>query len=43
MDPDFILTDTDRKVYETELKDRLPEKIFDAHVHLLERKDFPVD
>ena len=41
MDPDFILTDTDRKVYETELRDRLPDRIFDAHVHLLEKKDFP--
>ena len=36
-----ILTDMDRRVYAEELKDRLPDRIFDAHIHLWERSDFP--
>ena len=36
-----ILTEMDRRVYAEELKDRLPDRIFDAHIHLWERRDFP--
>ena len=33
--------ETDRQVYEQELKDFLPEKIFDAHVHLFDESCIP--
>ena len=36
----ITLTDYDRKVYETELKDFLPKEFIDCHVHVWE-KDFP--
>lgn len=36
-----ILTEMDRRVYAEELKDRLPDRLFDAHLHLWERRDFP--
>jgi hypothetical protein len=31
----------DRNIYETELKDFLPEKIFDSHVHLFDKSCLP--
>lgn len=34
--------DYDRKIYENELKDFLPKKIFDAHVHLFDTTCMPV-
>ncbi len=37
----ITLTDYDRKVYETELKDFLPNEFIDCHVHIWE-KDFPM-
>ena len=38
----ITLTDYDRKVYETELKDFLPNEFIDCHVHVY-KKDFPLD
>ncbi|MDD3155137.1 MAG: amidohydrolase family protein [Victivallaceae bacterium] len=38
-----LLTEMDRKVYREELQERLPEKIFDCHVHLWARDAFPAD
>ena len=32
--PLFEVTENDRKIYETELKDFLPEKIIDVHTHV---------
>ena len=39
----LILTPRDRDVYESELRDWLPERIFDAHVHVFPRDSFPAD
>ncbi len=45
----FDYSETDRQIYERELKDFLPSRIFDAHVHLLDRsclkagQEFPPD
>ena len=36
---DFKMNDYDRQVYDTELRDFLPDKIFDAHVHIATSKN----
>ena len=36
-------TENDRAIYHHELADFLPGKILDAHVHLLQKSDFPAD
>ena len=38
-----ILTESDRQIYRQELAGRLPEKIFDAHVHIWGKNSFPAD
>ncbi len=38
-----ILTEADRRIYRQELAERLPEKIFDAHVHVWGKNSFPAD
>ncbi|MFA6817145.1 MAG: amidohydrolase family protein [Lentisphaeria bacterium] len=43
MDIKTFFNDRDQQVYESELKDWLPEKIFDAHVHLFEKSIFGKD
>ncbi len=35
--------DLDQQVYETELKDFLPAKLFDAHAHIFDSSNFPPD
>ncbi|NLJ41507.1 MAG: hypothetical protein GX352_07865, partial [Clostridiales bacterium] len=35
----FPVTDIDREIYETEIKDFLPEKIIDIHTHVWLDKD----
>ena len=37
----FTVTEHDRKVYEEELRDFLPEKIFDVHTHVWLKEFFP--
>ena len=32
--PLFDITENDRKIYETELRDFLPDEIFDVHAHI---------
>lgn len=41
----FTQTELDRQIYEEELQDFLPERMFDAHVHLWRKTDFarPLD
>ena len=39
----MFANDNDRLIYEEELAPRLPDKIFDAHVHIWNRADFPAD
>ena len=44
--PLFEVTDLDKKIYEEELKDFLPDRIFDVHTHvwldsLIDRSDIP--
>ena len=46
--PLFEVTELDRKIYEEELKDFLPDKIFDIHTHvwldkLVDKADIPAD
>ena len=37
----MFANDNDRLIYEEELAPRLPDKIFDAHVHIWSKADFP--
>ena len=39
----MIVNDNDRRIYEEELAPRLPQKIFDAHVHIWSKADYPAD
>ena len=36
-----FLTENDRRIYEEELAPRLPQRIFDAHVHVFDHDSFP--
>lgn len=36
-----MMTETDKKVYEEELRPRLPKRIFDVHVHVFDKSAFP--
>ena len=36
-----FITEQDKRIYETELRPRLPRKIFDAHVHIWGADSFP--
>lgn len=43
MEHNVILTERDRELYEHMLKDWLPDRILDAHVHVFDRNCFPAD
>lgn len=38
-----IVTDSDRKTFQEEFANRLPQKIFDAHVHIVKKSSCPPD
>ena len=38
-----IVTREDREIFETEFAGRLPEKIFDSHVHIILKRSYPAD
>jgi predicted TIM-barrel fold metal-dependent hydrolase len=42
MDIETVFNANDRKIYENEFRDWLPEKIFDAHVHAFDADNFKV-
>ncbi|MBR4673129.1 MAG: amidohydrolase family protein [Victivallales bacterium] len=39
----MLTNDNDRRIYEEELSPRLPQKLFDAHVHIWSKADYPAD
>ena len=43
MDIETVFNANDRKIYENEFRDWLPEKIFDAHVHAFDADNFKAD
>lgn len=36
-----LITDLDRKIFIEEFKEKLPQKIFDSHVHIIKKSSFP--